>query len=255
MRGSGSLRGRWDEAGGMRLGALSRAVGRVTGDQVYAELHGEIVRGVLRPGDTLTETRVAERFGLSRTPVREVFWRLGEDGFLRVVPQVGTYVAPINVPAVYDSQFIRETLECRTVADAARAATAGHGAVLRTMLAAQHAAIGGGDFAAFFALDEAMHRHLMEMAGRPFAWQVIAGAKAQLDRVRFLSLEDGAWPGMIMGQHEAIVGHVLAGDGRAATEVMRAHLRTAFAAIGRIARRHPEFFEGLGTHADEAGQD
>ena len=152
---------------------------------MYEELHGEIVRGVLRPGDALSEARVAERFGLSRTPVREVFWRLGEAGFLRVVPQVGTYVAPISVPAVYDSQYIRETLECRTAADAARVASRQDGVRLRRILVEQTKAIAAGDFATFFTLDEAMHRDLMAIAGRPFVWQVIAGAKAQLDRVRF----------------------------------------------------------------------
>lgn len=70
----------------MRLGSLARAAGRTTGRDVYEDLHRQIVQGVLRPGDPLSETRVAERYGLSRTPVREVFWRLGEDGFLRVVP-------------------------------------------------------------------------------------------------------------------------------------------------------------------------
>ena len=105
------------------------------------------------------------------------------------------------------------------------------------------------DFAAFFALDEAMHRALVEPAGRPFMWQVITDAKAQLDRVRFLSLEDADWPGMIMDQHRALVDCVEAGDGD--VRIMTAHLRTAFAAIGPIAAAHPEFFEG---HDDVAAR-
>ena len=225
-----------------RLGNIAKMAPRATVQQVYAELHGQIVQGVLSPGDTLGETRVAERYGLSRTPVREVFWRLEEAGFLRVVPQVGSFVAPISIPAVHDSQFVRETLECRTVADAAARATPDAVAALRAQLDAQDAALAAHDFPAFFALDEAMHRALMAMAGRPFVWHVIAGAKAQLDRVRFLSLHDRAWPGMIMAQHRTIVDRVAAGDGRGAARVMTAHLRTAFAAIDRIAEAHPDFF-------------
>ncbi len=236
----------------MRLGSLARASARATVQDVYEDLHGQIVRGALRPGDPMSETRVAERYGLSRTPVREVFWRLREDGFLRVVPQVGTWVAPINVPAVHDSGFVREALECAAIPDAARRAAPADGTRLRGLVAQQEAALAASDFAAFFAMDEAMHHHLIGMAGRPFVWQVIAGAKAQLDRVRFLSLSDPDWPGMILGQHHAIVDRVLAGDGAGAAAVMQAHLRTAFAAISRIAAQHPEFFEGLGTHPDEA---
>jgi DNA-binding GntR family transcriptional regulator len=234
-----------------RLPNLAKMALRVTGQQVYEELHGCIVRGELRPGEALSETKVAERYGLSRTPVREVFWRLGEDGFLRVVPQVGTFVAPINIPAVYDSQFIRETLECRAVADAARAAADEPVAALRAMLADQEAAMLARDFRRFFALDEAMHRALMTMAGRPFVWQVITGAKAQLDRVRFLSLEEGEWPSMIMEQHHGILDCVAARDPTGAKRIMTAHLRTAFAAIGRIAAAHGDFFEGSVIHPDE----
>ena len=237
----------------MKLGSLARAPGRITSREVYEDLHRQIVQGILRPGAPLSETRVAERYGLSRTPVREVFWRLGEDGFLRVVPQVGTWVAPINVSAVHDSSFIRAALECAAIPDAARRATPADGPHLRYLVTQQAAALAKPDFAAFFALDEAMHRHLVGMAGRPFVWQVIAGAKAQLDRVRFLSLADPDWPGMILGQHGAIVDHVLAGDGAGAAEVMRAHLQTAFAAIGRIAAQHPEFFEGLDAPQRAAG--
>jgi DNA-binding GntR family transcriptional regulator len=224
---------------------------RASGQQVYEDLHGRIVRGELRPGDALSESKVAETWGLSRTPVREVFWRLSEAGFLRVVPQVGTFVAPISVPAVYDSQFVRETLECRAVAVAARHATPADVVSLRMALAKQAEAITHRDFVAFFALDEAMHRALMEMAGHPHVWAMIGGAKAQLDRVRFLSLEESEWPDMIMAQHQEIVAKVAAGDGAGAAAVMAAHLRTALAAIERIVAAHPGFFESGGCHPSQ----
>ena len=228
-----------------RLANLAKMAPRVTVEQVFDDLHGRIVRGELRPGDALSETRVAESVGLSRTPVRAVFWRLAEAGFVRVVPQVGTFVAPINIPAVYDSQFVRETLECRAIGEAAERAGPADVAGLRDGLAQQDRAMAAGDFAAFFALDEAMHRSLMEIAGHPFAWQVIAGAKAQLDRVRFLSLGEHEWPSMIMKQHHHLVAAVAAHDAAAARRVMTAHLRTAFAAIERIAATHPDFFDGV----------
>lgn len=227
-----------------RLANLVKMAPRITVEQVFDDLHGRIVRGELRPGDALSETRVAESVGLSRTPVREVFWRLAEAGFVRVIPQVGTFVAPINVLAVRDSHFIRETLECRAIGEAAERARPADVAALRDGLVQQDRAMAARDFAAFFALDEAMHRSLIEIAGHPFAWQVIAGAKAQLDRVRFLSLDEREWPGMIMAQHHELVAALAAHDAVAARQVMTAHLRTAFAAIDRIAATHPDFFEG-----------
>jgi DNA-binding GntR family transcriptional regulator len=67
--------------------------------------------------------------------------------------------------------------------------------------------------------------------------------KAQLDRVRHLSLEDRDWLTMIFHQHEDVVTHIAAHDGNAAARAMQLHLRTVFAAIDRIAARHAEFFE------------
>src|SRR4029077_13209565 len=83
---------------------------QAAGARLYADLHADIITRRLRPGASLSETKVAVHYGISRTPVREVFRRLAEEGFLRVVPQVATYVAPINLAAGADSQFIRETL-------------------------------------------------------------------------------------------------------------------------------------------------
>lgn len=236
----------------MKLDNLAKMAPRLTGQQVYEDLRGKIVRGELRPGESLSEASTAEGYGVSRTPVREVFWHLVEDGFLRVVPQVGTYVAPISIAAVRDSQFIRETLECRAVADAARAGTPAQTVKLRRFLSEQAKVVQAGDLAAFFALDEAMHRYLMDMAGHPFVWQVIAGAKAQLDRVRFLSLEDPDWLSMILDQHGAIIDRVAARDADGAGGIMQQHLRTAFAAIDRIAAERPNFFEDTGAQAPAA---
>ena len=96
---------------------------RNVGNRLYARLHDDSLSGRLRPGQALSETRLAAQHGISRTPVREVFHRLVKDGLLRVVPQIGSFVAPINLAAVADGQFIREALESHAVADAAECAT------------------------------------------------------------------------------------------------------------------------------------
>ncbi|MEJ1977507.1 MAG: GntR family transcriptional regulator [Acetobacteraceae bacterium] len=230
-----------------KLNNLAKMATRATVQELYDDLHGKIVRGEMRPGETLSETKVAESYGVSRTPVREVFWRLGEDAFLRVVPQVGTFVAPINIAAVYDSQFVRETLECKAVEQAARNAGPEDIGRLREQIRLQADTVALQDFVAFFSLDEALHRLLMTMAGRPFVWQIIAGVKAQLDRVRFLSLEDPDWLAMVFAEHRSLVEHVANHDADGARAVMQEHLRTAFAAIGRLAKQHPDFFEGGGA--------
>jgi DNA-binding GntR family transcriptional regulator len=96
--------------------------------------------------------------------------------------------------------------------------------------------------AAFVPLDDRMHQKLIAMAGRPRVWRAVEDAKAQLDRVRFLSLEDPAWLATIHRQHEEIVDRVLAADAEGAVAAMSTHLRAVFASIDTIARSNPEFF-------------
>jgi DNA-binding GntR family transcriptional regulator len=216
---------------------------RVAGARLHAELRSDIITGRMRPGESLSEARVAEQYGISRTPVREVFRRLTDEGLLRVVPQVGTYVAPINLAAVSDSQFIREALECRAVRLAAEKSSPREIRALRHELRIQEQAIEAGDRTRFFASDEDMHRMLMAIAGHAAAWSLGGSAKAQLDRVRHLSLEQQDWLHMIFHQHQQIVEKAAAHDVSGAEAAMKAHLRTVFAAINRIAAEHGDFFE------------
>ena len=111
-----------------------------------------------------------------------------------------------------DVQFLREAIECRTVSLAAQRVTPADARELRRQLKQQARVAARGDHAAFVPLDDRMHQKLVAMAGRPRVWRAVEDAKAQLDRVRFLSLEDPAWLATIHRQHEDIVERVLAGD-------------------------------------------
>lgn len=211
----------------------------------YAWLRDEILSGRLRPGHSLSEADVAQRLGVSRTPVREAIIRLESEGLLSVRPQVGTSVAPIDVDAVADGQFVREAIECQTVALAARAPSQRDTKALQALLRAQERAAVRGDHAGSVLLDDRLHQYFAAMAGRPRVWRTIEGVKAQLDRVRFLSLDDPGWLATIHRQHEDIVERVLARDAEGAASAMSAHLRAVFESIATIARSNPEYFRNV----------
>jgi DNA-binding GntR family transcriptional regulator len=73
--------------------------------------------------------------------------------------------------------------------------------------------------------------------------------KAQLDRVRVLSLEDRQWLRAILAQHEEIVERVLEGDGARAAAAMERHVRAGFASIDAISRERPAYFRGGAARA------
>lgn len=211
--------------------------------RLYETLRKDILSGRLRPGEALTETRLAEKHGISRTPVREVIQKLAKENLLAIVPQVGTFVSPIKLSSVMSSQFIREALECRAVRFATERATRSQVEMLRQQISRQGQAIEKGDRVAFFSLDESMHSLILDIAGHPHAWDLIASVKAQLDRVRYLSLEDSRWLKMIFRQHREIVSAIRNQDSMSAEQAMQDHLRTVFNAIERIAQEHAQFFE------------
>ncbi len=224
------------------------------GARLLASLRRDIIAATLRPGEALSEARLAEQHGISRTPVRAVLQRLAGEGLLRIIPQTGNFVAPINLAEVADSQFIREALECRAVRDAARVVTESQLRELRRLIGRQARQVAAGALAGFFDLDDAMHRMILAIAGRPRVWGHVAAVKAQLDRVRHLSLEYSDWLAMIFAQHQTILDRIAAHDAAGAEEAMQQHLRTAFAAIDRIAARHPDFFERGSLPGPDAGE-
>lgn len=213
--------------------------------QIYDDLRRRILSASLEPGASLSESRIAEDYGVSRTPVREAFKKLAEDGFLEVVPQVGSFVARIDLRAVRDSHFIRETLECRIVELAAAACGRDERVLLEKNLERQADAVRAGDVQGFFEADEALHRLLAQVAGHANAWHVIHAAKAQLDRVRQMSLAEPGRLGKRLAEHRAIVQHVVRGDGAGAAKAMHAHVGTIFEAIRNIAEGNAQYFVGL----------
>jgi DNA-binding GntR family transcriptional regulator len=209
---------------------------------LYRDLRERIVSVALPPGEPVSEARIAEAYGVSRTPVREAFKRLAEDGLLEVVPQVGTFVARIDRALVRDSHFLRETLECRITELAAQRIDDAGRAGLRGNLAEQRRAVAAGDAAAFFRADEAMHQMLARIAGHGGVWQVIHAAKAQLDRVRHLSLASRTRARLRMAEHRDVAERVIAGDAAGAAQAMRRHLASSIAAIADIAAEHAGYF-------------
>lgn len=87
--------------------------------RLYRCLLEELLTWRLRPGALLVEAALAERFGTSRTPIRESLKRLAEEGFLRVIPRVGYLVLPVTVADVHEVCAMRLLLEPEAAAIAA----------------------------------------------------------------------------------------------------------------------------------------
>lgn len=208
--------------------------------QLYRFLRDRIVRTELLPGEAISETEIARLYDVSRQPVREAFIKLAEAGLVQIRPQRGTIITPISTEAVMDARFVREAIE----ADVVKLVAEHNDHAMRTELLRQieqQKRVADEDSEAFVKLDEFFHRSLAEMAGKAYAWRVVEEVKAQMDRVRYLSVER-PHVRLLINQHEAIVTAIVRGEVAAAENAMRAHLREILKTLPAVAAGRPELF-------------
>lgn len=237
-----------DEIGGRRAGRsrqpAQKTVRRVTtASAVHEHLLGEILSLKLPPGTLLPEKLIAERFGISRTPVREAIIRLAEAGLVDIFPQSGTFVSRIPVGAIPEAVMIRKALEGATVEAAAETAAPDGVARLDAIIARQKALAGLGDTNGFHEADEAFHEAIAEVGGHPGVWRLLRQVKTQIDRARRLTLPALGRMDRVIGEHAIIRDAVAAGNPAAARAAMLDHLSAVIPDIKLLLEQYPDYFE------------
>ena len=212
------------------------------GNRVFDAIRQAIVQLQLRPGNLLSEAEVARQLGVSRQPVREAFIKLAEVGLVEVRPQRGTFVVMISQREVRNARFIREAIEVAIARKAAAEATPAQVALLRGIIEGQQRMAKAGDHVGFLRLDEDFHEALAHSADCDHAWRVLESLKAQMDRVRWLSMPDATPIETLIAQHTAIVDAIAARSPEAAEAAMHVHLGEILTSLPRRAAEHPELF-------------
>ncbi|MDO8359914.1 MAG: GntR family transcriptional regulator [Devosia sp.] len=210
--------------------------------RVFDAVRQAIVQLRFRPGNLLSEADVARQLGVSRQPVREAFIKLAEIGLVEVKPQRGTFVQLISIRQVQNVRFIREAIEVAVVRKAAHEASPTRIDEFRRLLDAQRAAEARGDHVEFLRLDEAFHQSLAHSVDTDYAWRVLENLKAQMDRVRYLSMPDATPIDVLIGQHGAIIDAIARHAADEAEAAMRTHLSEILTSLPRLAQAHPELF-------------
>ncbi len=210
--------------------------------RVVDALRDDIITMSLKPGDVISESDIAARYGVSRQPVREAFIRLAQQGLLLIRPKRATVVKKISPDGVRQSRFIRESIEVEIIRRVAGQPTDDAAEVLTTLIADQEAASAANDSRRFHTLDELFHRTLARLAGVEYAWQLIDDHKMQLDRVRYLTLGVSSTQRAI-AEHKDIAQAVAKADPAAAERAMRAHLARAELLLNQTISDFPDFFE------------
>lgn len=162
------------------------------GEQIYNQLRDEIMFLELVPGEFISETETATRFGVSRTPIRDVFKRLENEGMLQIVPQKGTFVSLIELKHLSDMMYMREKLELSVIEDIIDSGSNTDLVKLRLLLLKQkklfEEEITQKERSKQFIIDDnEFHRLIFESASKSSLWNIISQTTPHYHRFRALN--------------------------------------------------------------------
>jgi DNA-binding GntR family transcriptional regulator len=208
-------------------------------ERVLHEVRELILGGALTAGSRLGEVELAERLGVSRTPVREALSRLAAEGLVEMVANRGARVATWTVAELEGVFDLRATLEPQLTGYAVPHASAADVEAL-TELAERMVEVGspgpGQDLDALVPLNRAFHDRLVALAGHPTLATALAAAIHPTIVRRNFHAYDEASLRRSLGHHLEIVAAIRAGDPSWARAVMTAHISNARAVMVRAAQ-------------------
>ena len=199
---------------------------RSSGSNAYELLLKAIEEGDLPPGSRLREAELAERFAISRTPVREALNRLEAQGLVTHEPHQGAKVASLDYSQITELYFVRELLEGNAARLAAIQATGPEIEILQEMVLHDKALC--NQPAALARNNRMFHRQVYCCARNRFLNQMLENMRLSLILLAGTTLGTPERGAQSVEEHEAIVSAIRAHDPDAAEEAARQHIRNSF---------------------------
>src|SRR2546423_7320125 len=209
--------------------------------QVFEKLRELIVALQLAPGTVLSRAELAQRFGVSQTPIRDALIKLGEEGLVDIFPQHATVVSRINLASAKQAHFLRRAIELEVVRMLASRPDDALVGKLRAQVDLQAAVMGADDYREFVGADQAFHRLMYEAAGVPDLWDLVRRLSGHVDRLRRLDLPSAGKAQAVVRDHRRLLDAIARGDADAAQARLRDHLSGTLGKADEIRKRHPEF--------------
>jgi DNA-binding GntR family transcriptional regulator len=191
----------------------------------YSLILEAIDTGIYRPGDRLVESELADRFGVSRTPVREALQRLETQSMLSRDGR-SLIVASLDHNQLAELYVVRAELEGLAARLAAKHATDEEVRVLRHMVDEDRALT--GDPQAMSQANRRFHKQIHLASHNRYMVQQLDLVYRSMALMATTSLAAVGRPEATLDEHSAIVGAIASGDGDGAYAALRAHISRAF---------------------------
>ena len=202
------------------------------GEEVYRLLWKRILDRGLRPGDKLSDLRLSQELGVSRTPTREALQRLVSDGIVRPERNRGFFVVSFSASDIAEIYDLRATLETMALREAAPRLSPDVLMSAQIDLDVSEARLNAAAtesekldaHTAFLEVDRGFHRSLVELAGNSRLQNIVEGLWAQIAVFQWAGGFRDHWTEAAITRHRSIIGAMLEGDVDGATEELRQHI-------------------------------
>ena len=201
--------------------APSALAPRALYQEVADRLRQQIYSRALEPGSWIDEMKLAQTFGISRTPLREALKVLAVEGLVTMKLRRGAYVTEVSRDDVAQVYHLLALLESDAAAAAAERADDAQRAQLAQLHARLEKQVRQRD--AFFATNEQFHMALLQIAGNRWARQIVDDLRKVMKLNRHHSLFKRGRLADSLAEHRALMQAIEARDAARARELMRAH--------------------------------
>jgi DNA-binding GntR family transcriptional regulator len=194
-------------------------------EQAAEAIRSRIVNGEFEPGEPLSETALAVKLGVSKTPIREAFRRLNAEGLIEIKPQRGTFVFDMSAEEVRDLCELREVLEIAAARSAIRRRPAALADALEETIAGMHDALRDGNIPQYRMMDLAYHKRIIEYAGNSFLQRSYETIALRIQALRNRLALDPVLNRRSMRDHREFAALVRAGEIYRASTRLSDHIR------------------------------
>ena len=197
-------------------------------EQVAELLRQRIFAHELQPGSWIDELKIAEEFGISRTPLREALKVLATEGLVTMKLRRGAYVTEVSQKDLLQVYHLLALLESDAAAELAAAATDAQIAELQTLHDALEKAVGDRDD--FFTANERFHMRVLEMLDNKWLSQMVADLRKVMKLNRHNSLFKSGRVEESLQEHRELMAALAARDAQASQHWVKLHFRNGLAA-------------------------
>lgn len=190
-------------------------------EKILETIRDAILKGSLKPGERVSEPELAERFGISRTPIREAFRQLESEGYLVVIPRKGAVVASLSERDVVEFYAIKSILEGHAARIAAERMTERDLERLETINSRLQQIAADGDIKTFFRVHNEFHELFIKASGNDKLVELINQLVLKFNRLRLASLAQPGRMAISVQEHRKIIEAFRKHDGEQADNLVR----------------------------------